>query len=105
MHSNVLEMILVFSGIVIAMGCVTSIAHGILKRWRVRPPELGRDVTSALNDISQRLARLEQAVDATSVEIERISEGQRFTTKLLFERSGGQAPAAPDPSRRVITPH
>lgn len=105
MSSSMLEQILVFAGIVIAMGCATSVAHGILKRWRTKPAELGRDVSASLNDISQRLARLEQAMDATAVEIERISEGQRFTTKLLFERSGGQAPAAPDPSRRVITPH
>jgi hypothetical protein len=35
----------------------------------------------------QRLARLEDAVDAIAVEIERISEGQRFTTRLLSEQS------------------
>lgn len=34
-----------------------------------------------------RLERIEQAVDAMAVEIERISEGQRFTTRLLSERS------------------
>lgn len=33
----------------------------------------------------ERLARIEQAVDAIAVEVERISEGQRFTTKLLSE--------------------
>ncbi|HEY1953755.1 MAG TPA: hypothetical protein VGG76_13205 [Gemmatimonadaceae bacterium] len=35
----------------------------------------------------QRLARLEQAVDAIALEVERISEGQRFTTRLLSEQS------------------
>ena len=35
----------------------------------------------------ERLARIEQAVDAIAVEVERISEGQRFTTKLLAEKS------------------
>jgi hypothetical protein len=34
-----------------------------------------------------RLERMEHAVDAIAIEIERISEGQRFTTKLLSERS------------------
>lgn len=34
-----------------------------------------------------RLARLEQAVDAIALEIERISEGQRFTTRLLSEQA------------------
>jgi hypothetical protein len=31
---------------------------------------------------------MEQAIDSIAVEVERISEGQRFTTKLLAERSG-----------------
>jgi hypothetical protein len=34
---------------------------------------------------SERLQRLESAVDTIAVEIERISEGQRFVTKLLTE--------------------
>jgi hypothetical protein len=34
-----------------------------------------------------RLARIEQSVDAIALEVERISEGQRFTTKLLSETS------------------
>jgi len=29
---------------------------------------------------------LEQIVESTAIEIERITEGQRFTTKLLSER-------------------
>jgi hypothetical protein len=39
-----------------------------------------------LESIDERLARIEQAVETMAVEIERISEGQRFTTKLLAER-------------------
>jgi hypothetical protein len=37
-------------------------------------------------ELTARVARIEQIVEATSVEIERISEGQRFTTKLLSEK-------------------
>jgi hypothetical protein len=36
-------------------------------------------------DSSRRLERLEQGMDAIAVEIERISEGQRFVTRLLSE--------------------
>ncbi|MFN2397705.1 MAG: hypothetical protein ABR543_03520 [Gemmatimonadaceae bacterium] len=39
-------------------------------------------------EVLQRLERMEQAIDAVAIEVERISEGQRFTTKLLSERSG-----------------
>ena len=35
--------------------------------------------------VTTRLDRIEQAVEAIAVEVERISEGQRFTTKLLSE--------------------
>src|SRR4051794_23998219 len=45
-------------------------------------------------DMSARLERMEHAIDAMAVEIERISEGQRFTTRLLSERNGA-APALP----------
>lgn len=40
-----------------------------------------------LQRLEERLVRIEQAIDAMSVEVERISEGQRFTTKLLAERA------------------
>jgi hypothetical protein len=39
---------------------------------------------------AQRMERLEQAVDAIAIEVERISEGQRYVTRLLTE---GSAPA------------
>ena len=39
---------------------------------------------------AERMERLEQAVDAIAIEIERVSEGQRFVTRLLTE---GSAPA------------
>jgi hypothetical protein len=38
-------------------------------------------------DVTARLERMEQAIETIAVEIERISEGQRFTTKLLAERA------------------
>ena len=38
------------------------------------------------NDVGARLERMEQAIDAIAVEVERISEGQRFTSKLLAGR-------------------
>jgi hypothetical protein len=45
---------------------------------------------AALTETAQRLERLETAVDTIAVEIERISEGQRFVTKLL---SDSQSPS------------
>ena len=39
------------------------------------------------NDVGARLERMEQAIDAIAVEVERIAEGQRFTSKLLAGRA------------------
>lgn len=47
-----------------------------------------------------RLDRIEHAVEAIAVEVERISEGQRFTTKLLADRSAEGAPRGPDRGSR-----
>lgn len=43
-----------------------------------------------LQGIEDRLTRIEQAIDTIAVETERISEGQRFTTKLLSERTAAR---------------
>ena len=34
-------------------------------------------------DLDDRLIRLEQAVDAVAVEVERVGEGQRYVTRIL----------------------
>ena len=39
-------------------------------------------------EVLHRLERMEQTLDAVAIEIERITEGQRFTTKLLSEGAG-----------------
>jgi hypothetical protein len=38
------------------------------------------------NELSAQLTQINQAVDAIALEVERISEGQRFTTRLLSEQ-------------------
>jgi hypothetical protein len=45
-------------------------------------------------DTAHRLERIEQAVDAIAVEVERVSEGQRFVTRLLSEGQDQHALAA-----------
>lgn len=55
-----------------------------------------REQRASLDD--SRLARLETAVDAIAVEVERISESQRFATKMMAERAQ-KAPLPPGESR------
>jgi hypothetical protein len=53
--------------------------------WRgVRPVAAARTEDA----LTPRFDRLEQAVDAIAIEVERVSEGQRFVTKVLTERPG-----------------
>jgi hypothetical protein len=42
-------------------------------------------------EMAERLERMEQAIDTIAIEVERIAEGQRFTTKLLAERADDRA--------------
>jgi hypothetical protein len=42
--------------------------------------------TPVPSDETMRLERIEQAVDTIAIEVERISEGQRFVTRLMAER-------------------
>jgi hypothetical protein len=50
-------------------------------------------------EVTDRLERMEQALDSVALEVERISEGQRFTTKLLSEgRGAGDARHIPSSS-------
>lgn len=53
---------------------------------RTRPREI-----SPVDD--DRFARLEQAIDTMAIEIERMSEAQRFTAKLLSDRAQISSPA------------
>jgi hypothetical protein len=51
---------------------------------------------------AQRLERMEQAMDAIAIEIERVSEGQRFVTRLLSEQHKGIAPGAAQPAAEPV---
>lgn len=54
-----------------------------------------------------RISRLEIAVEALSVELERVGEGQRYTVKLLEERlpKALGAGRGSSESGRIVTPH
>ena len=56
------------------------------RRWKRRAVPARAGVLDS--DSSQRLQRLEQGMDAIAIEIERVSEGQRFVTKLLADSRG-----------------
>jgi hypothetical protein len=73
----------------------------VLERARI---QAGQDAWPADR---QRLERVEHAVEAIAVEVERISEGQRFTTRLLVDRQAASRVAADPRAPRggSTTPH
>ena len=79
---------------VIALGI--PLMRAFARRFIDRPP-----VTPVLSaNVENRLERIEQAVEAMAIEVERISESQRYLTKLMTEPraiAGGGAPAAGRP--------
>ena len=82
---------------VLAMSFVLPISIAIAKRiWRGRP----QPAAAKADEIAPRLDRLEQAVDAVAIEIERISESQRFVTRILAERPRPAANPAAAPANQ-----
>jgi hypothetical protein len=76
--------------IVLAIGVPLARAYSRRMDAESRNPRLPTEVTD-------RLERMEHALDSIAIEVERITEGQRFTTKLLSE-------ARTTPESRQIPP-
>jgi len=64
---------------------VFGFAKALVNRRAAAPALPSRDTTD-------RLQRIEAAVESMAVEVERISEGQRFVTKVLAERTTSSQP-------------
>ena len=69
------------TSIIIVLGIPLVIVHA-RRIWRRDSAE---PAPSSL-ETDRRLERIEHAIDAMAVEVERISEGQRFVTNLLADR-------------------
>jgi len=78
----------VFAIVIVSVGAVALIQ--MMRIW-VNRRRGGDAPDRRLAEIESRLERLQQAVDSIAIETERISEGQRFTTRLLTDRPGDEA--------------
>ena len=104
MDEDILGMILTFVAGMSVLGCLTTVVLTMIKRRTQHLPnsELGR----RLDDISERLNHIDGAIDTMAVEVERISEAQRFTARVLAERTSTPAAALPELGRvGSTTPH
>lgn len=69
---------------------VMVIGYPIAKAFGRRIDRAGETKVPAA--VTSQLAQLNQAVESIAIEVERISEGQRFTTRLLSEQHQLPAP-------------
>ena len=80
--------------VLFCIGIIVPLSVGLTRRlWRRPAPAAPAPEVEAVS--KARFDRLEQAVDAIAIEIERISEGQRFVTRVLSERPSSVRPGGP----------
>jgi hypothetical protein len=92
---------LIIVGMVGGFALLSQVMRQFFKRREGRMGSSRGD--ARFDEIGLRLETLQNSIDATAIEVERLGEGLRFTTKLLAERNGAWDP--PRSPERVITPH
>src|SRR5688572_1583661 len=108
MEGDVLAFGQVMTVIVMSVAGFVAIGLGSRVLWRLGSRTKPRAMAAADD---ARMERLENAVDAIALEVERISEDQRFAVTLLAERlppRNGERVAelsSPSPAKRANTPH
>jgi len=86
------------------MCAVIAIGFPIARAIARRMDKRGGTAAGADAETRARLERIEQAVDAIAIEVERVSEGQRFTTKMLGEIRSLPQPDAGAVAERSAVP-
>ena len=79
------QSVIVLTGLVLFFITLMVIGWPLARAMARRMDRKGMGTSSP--DSEARLARIEHAVEAIAVEVERVSEGQRFATRLLSERA------------------
>ena len=106
MDADILAFAQVMTIIVCSVAAFVGIGLGTRVLWNLGSRPKPRAVGAAEEN---RLQRIELAVEAMAVEVERISEGQRFTVALLSDRLPGRDSVAelapPGGPARTNTPH
>jgi hypothetical protein len=100
--AQLIQQAMVFAGVMIALGSLVFLRYNHTKRQsRTLTPSAEKEILRRLDELTTHLDRIESSIDASAIEIERISEAQRFTTRLLAERvsPSPEPPAAPPASK------
>lgn len=90
---EVARIAIVFFGTIVVIALGIPLIRAFSRRWEHRPqlpPPTSPDVTA-------RLERIEHAVEAVAIEVERIAEAQRFAAKLMAEQQQRTLPKRETP--------
>jgi hypothetical protein len=77
------EMVLALVAMLGSFALLWGLGHAIFSWLKARHQQIDPHVVASLQ---QQIAQVQMSVDAMALEVERVSEGQRFVTKLLAER-------------------
>jgi hypothetical protein len=80
-----LEVVKIFFTTVTVIALGIPIIRAITRRWE-RGPQLPPPQSP---DVTARLERIEQAIEAVAIEVERIAEAQRFSARLMADQQRG----------------
>ncbi|MBA4071655.1 MAG: hypothetical protein C0497_07435 [Gemmatimonas sp.] len=78
----------------IVFGTMGTILYPLARAMARRLEGGAPSAAPSLQGVEDRLDRIERAVESIAVEVERVSEGQRFVTKLLAEKTPSPLPPA-----------
>ncbi|MEP7380774.1 MAG: hypothetical protein ABI910_03765, partial [Gemmatimonadota bacterium] len=88
-------------GFVLALVLFVPSSLAIARRiWR--RASHGATPAAVSREMDERLSRLEQAMDAVAVEVERVGEGQRYVTRILG--AGAAQPISARAAERIEVP-
>ena len=100
-------------GLAAVVSSLALVVHVSVAAW-VRLREAGRpnrsidaDTARMIAGLQEQVTRLEGAIEAQGVDLERLGEAQRYATRLLAERgpAGADAASTARVPGRVVTPH
>jgi hypothetical protein len=76
----------------VIFGTISGLFYPLVRAIARRMERGGTPTALPLQNVEERLDRIERAVEAIAVEVERVSEGQRFVTKLLADKAPAKLP-------------
>jgi hypothetical protein len=82
------------------MMAVIIIGLPLARAFARRVDRKGAGASQMPGELTSQLAHLNQSIDAIALEVERISEGQRFTTRLLSEQKESARQSLPTGTNR-----